>query len=83
MAYMMSAEKLQMLGADWHSQGAASSKMAEEMALRAKGPEESMAAAAISLASSVEGLCGIVLTVGAAICERLEQIEPPRIVRTH
>ncbi|MCK5439776.1 MAG: hypothetical protein KAI97_07515 [Gemmatimonadetes bacterium] len=83
MPFMMSAKELERLGAAWHSQGAASSKMAGEMAKASVGPDEAIAAAAIALASTLEGLCGIILTVGGAICERLERIEPPSILRPH
>ena len=74
MAYAMSAEELRGFGAAWHEEGKRSAEAVEAMMKSGKvpGPSDQLAAI-LNLASAIDGLVGAVLTVGAAICERIEE----------
>ena len=80
MPYRLSVEDLQAFGAAWHDQGVKSADMAAKMgSATGVSSQRQQTAAILALASAVEGLCGNLLTVGSAICQRIEKLEHPLI----
>ncbi len=74
MVYQMSANELRKFGAAWHEQGIKAAEEAERVVEKDRPPGQSdQVAALLTLQSAVDGLVGAVLTVGAAICERIEE----------